>query len=125
VTTFRELAALCETLARTRSRLELARRVAEFLAALDADEVRPAVRLLLGQAGKGEIAVNGATLWHVIEPRVVVEVLFSDLQKSPTYAVGLALRFARIVRIRDDKSPAEADTVQHLRALYARQQVAS
>src|SRR5258705_3899580 len=66
VTTFRELAALCETLARTRSRLELARRVAEFLAALDADEVRPAVRLLLGQAGKGETAVSGATLWPVL-----------------------------------------------------------
>ena len=45
---FRELAALCEALGRTRSRLELARLVAEFLAALPADEVGPAVRLLLG-----------------------------------------------------------------------------
>src|SRR6185295_8241762 len=66
VTTFRQLAALCETLARTRSRLELARQVAEFLAALDADEVRTAVRLLLGQAGKGETVVSGATLWPVL-----------------------------------------------------------
>jgi DNA ligase-1 len=62
---------------------------------------------------------EGATV-HV-EPRVVVEVLFTDLQKSPTYAAGLALRFARIARIRDDKTPADADTIQHLRALYARQ----
>ena len=57
-----------------------------------------------------------------VEPRVVVEVLFTDLQRSPTYAAGLALRFARIHRVRDDKSAAEADTVQHLRALYARQE---
>src|SRR6185503_7566638 len=66
VTTFRALAALCESLTRTRSRLELARRVAEFLAALDADEIRPAIRLLLGLAGKGETAVSGATLWPVL-----------------------------------------------------------
>jgi DNA ligase 1 len=70
-----------------------------------------------------KVGEEGSTVF--VEPRVVVEVLFSDLQKSRTYAVGLALRFARIVRIRDDKSLAEADTVQHLRALYARQQVAS
>jgi DNA ligase-1 len=69
------------------------------------------------------VGEEGSTVF--VEPRVVVEVLFSDLQKSPTYAVGLALRFARIARIRDDKSPAEADTVQHLRALFARQQVVS
>jgi len=57
-----------------------------------------------------------------VEPRIVVEVLFTDLQRSPTYAAGLALRFARIARIRDDKTPADADTVQHLHALFARQQ---
>ena len=54
--TFRELAALCEALGRTRSRRELARRVADFLAGLAPDEVRPAVRLLLGQAGGGDTA---------------------------------------------------------------------
>ena len=64
--TFRELAALCETLTRTRSRLEVARQVADFLGRLEADEVRPAVRLLLGQAGRGETAVSGATLWPVL-----------------------------------------------------------
>lgn len=57
-----------------------------------------------------------------VEPRVVVEVLFGDLQRSPTYRAGLALRFARIVRIRDDKTPADADTVAHLRALLAAQE---
>ncbi|HLY38760.1 MAG TPA: ATP-dependent DNA ligase, partial [Candidatus Binatia bacterium] len=62
---FRELAALCEALGRTRSRLELARRVADFIGALPPDEVGPAVRLLLGLAGRGETAVSGATVWPV------------------------------------------------------------
>ena len=57
-----------------------------------------------------------------VEPRIVVEVLFGDLQRSPTYPAGVALRFARIARVRDDKAPADADTVQHLHALLARQQ---
>jgi DNA ligase-1 len=57
-----------------------------------------------------------------VEPRVVVEVRFADLQRSPTYAGGLALRFARIARVRDDKSAGDADTLQHLRTLFARQQ---
>jgi DNA ligase-1 len=66
------------------------------------------------------VGAEGATVF--VEPRVVVEVLFSDLQRSPTYRAGLALRFARIARVRDDKTPADADTVQHLRMLFARQQ---
>src|SRR5262249_37441067 len=66
VTTFRELAELCEGLARTRSRLELSRRVAAFLGALEPEEVRPAGRLLLGLAGRGEAAATGPTLWRVL-----------------------------------------------------------
>ena len=48
--------------------------------------------------------------------------LFTDLQRSPTYRAGLALRFARIARIRDDKTPDDADTLQHLREIFARQE---
>jgi DNA ligase-1 len=66
------------------------------------------------------VGEQGPTVF--VEPRVVVEVLFSDLQRSPTYRAGLALRFARIARIRDDKTPEDADTLQHLRTLFARQQ---
>ena len=40
------------------------------------------------------------------------------VQKSSRYPGGLALRFARVVRYRDDKSPAEADTIDTVRALY-------
>jgi DNA ligase-1 len=46
-----------------------------------------------------------------VRPAVVVEVAYNDLQRSPQYEGGIALRFARIVRIRDDKTPAEADTL--------------
>ena len=46
-----------------------------------------------------------------VRPAIVVEVAYNDLQRSPQYEGGIALRFARIVRIRDDKTPAEADTL--------------
>lgn len=62
---------------------------------------------------------EGGTVW--VEPRVVVEVLYSDIQKSPLYSDGMALRFARIGQIRDDKGPEEADTIQHMRRLFERQ----
>jgi DNA ligase-1 len=56
-----------------------------------------------------------------VRPEVVVEVRFDGIQKSPNYACGMALRFARIVRVRDDKSADEADTVATLRQLFERQ----
>ena len=56
-----------------------------------------------------------------VRPEVVVEVEYNEIQKSPTYPSGLALRFARIARIRDDKAPAQATSLDELRALYERQ----
>jgi DNA ligase-1 len=56
-----------------------------------------------------------------VQPQVVVEVLFNEIQASSQYESGLALRFARIFRIRDDKPPSEADTLQTLRQLYDQQ----
>ncbi len=56
-----------------------------------------------------------------VRPEIVVEVEYNEIQKSPTYASTLALRFARITRIRDDKGPAQASTLDELRALYQRQ----
>ncbi|OGK87412.1 MAG: hypothetical protein A2050_13025 [Candidatus Rokubacteria bacterium GWA2_73_35] len=52
---------------------------------------------------------------------IVVEVAYNEIQRSPTYPSGLALRFARITRIRDDKGPGQATTLAELRALYERQ----
>ncbi len=53
-----------------------------------------------------------------VRPEVVVEVAYNEIQKSPTYPSGLALRFARITRIRDDKGPGQATTLDELRRLY-------
>jgi DNA ligase 1 len=53
-----------------------------------------------------------------VSPEVVVEVDYNEIQKSPTYPSGFALRFARIARIRDDKAPGQATTLDELRRLY-------
>ncbi|MCR4408175.1 MAG: ATP-dependent DNA ligase [Anaerolineae bacterium] len=62
---------------------------------------------------------QGGTVF--VQPQVVVEVLFNEIQESSQYRSGLALRFARIARVREDKTPAEADTIQTLRQLYEKQ----
>jgi DNA ligase-1 len=53
----------------------------------------------------------------------VVEVAYSDIQRSPQYESGMALRFARIIRIRDDKPAAEADTLATMTEAFERQVV--
>lgn len=65
------------------------------------------------------ISENEHTVW--VRPSIVVEVAFSEVQRSPHYKSGFALRFARIVRIRDDKSPKDADTIERVRQIYERQ----
>ena len=56
---------------------------------------------------------------HVVRvrPALVVEIAFIELQRSPRYPGGLALRFARVLRYRPDKTAAEADTIETVRAL--------
>lgn len=60
---------------------------------------------------------------HVVHvrPELVVEVAFADVQESPRYPAGLALRFARVRRYRGDKTASEADTVQAVAALFEAQ----
>ena len=58
-----------------------------------------------------------------VRPEVVVEVAYSDIQRSPQYESGMALRFARIIRIRDDKPAAEADTLSTMTEAFERQVV--
>jgi len=58
--------------------------------------------------------------YHV-RPEVIVEVAYNEIQRSPHYPSGFALRFARIVRIRDDKGPQDADTYARLKEFYTRQ----
>ena len=56
--------------------------------------------------------------WTVyVRPELVVEIAFDGVQRSPRYPGGLALRFARVLRYREDKSAAEADTIDTVRAL--------
>jgi DNA ligase-1 len=60
--------------------------------------------------------------WTVyVRPELVVEIAFSDLQESPRYPGGLALRFARVKRYRTDKSAAEADTIQTVTEIFRQQ----
>ncbi len=53
-----------------------------------------------------------------IEPKVVIEVTYQEIQKSPKYKSGFALRFPRYVALREDKSPEEADTIERVAQLY-------
>ncbi|MGW0179763.1 ATP-dependent DNA ligase [Nocardia sp. NPDC003345] len=68
-----------------------------------------------------EIA-DGPTDGYVVRlrPEQVVEIAFDGVQSSTRYPGGMALRFARVVRYRDDKTPAEADTVGTVRRFYER-----
>lgn len=52
-----------------------------------------------------------------VEPKLVVEIAFNEIQVSPRYASGLALRFARVKRYRPDKSAADADTFETVQKL--------
>jgi DNA ligase-1 len=57
--------------------------------------------------------------WVVtVRPELVVEIAFDGVQTSPRYPGGVALRFARVLRYREDKSAAEADTIDAVRAIH-------
>jgi DNA ligase-1 len=64
-----------------------------------------------------EIGVARDAYTVYVRPEVVVEVAFNEIQESPQYPGGLALRFARVKRYRPDKSAAEADTIETVRRL--------
>lgn len=57
---------------------------------------------------------------RAVSPEVVLEVAFDTIQRSNRHKSGFALRFPRIVRIREDKLPAEATTLQEVEELYRR-----
>ncbi len=56
-----------------------------------------------------------------VQPQVVVEVAFNNVQRSPAYKSGVALRHARIVAFRPDKAPHEIETIQTLREMMERE----
>ena len=57
----------------------------------------------------------------IVIPTIVVEVEYNEIQKSPKYKSGFALRFARIKRIRYDKSPDEINTIDDVKRQYMKQ----
>jgi len=57
----------------------------------------------------------------VVEPKVVLEVAFNNMMRSSRHESGYALRFPRIVRIRDDKLLADADTIETVKQIFERQ----
>ncbi|MFL6226546.1 MAG: ATP-dependent DNA ligase, partial [Actinomycetes bacterium] len=65
-----------------------------------------------------ELAVASDGYTVQVRPELVVEIAFDGLQRSPRYPGGLALRFARVVRYREDKRADEADTIDTVRAIY-------
>ena len=61
----------------------------------------------------------GRDQWTVhVKPELVVEIAFDGVQASPHYPGGMALRFARVKRYRDDKTAAQADTIERVRAIF-------
>ncbi|MFQ5897764.1 MAG: ATP-dependent DNA ligase [Candidatus Methylomirabilia bacterium] len=68
-----------------------------------------------------DLAVDDDSFTVAVRPEVVVEVTYNEIQKSPQYPSGFALRFARITRIREDKGPEQISTLAELRALYQQQ----
>jgi len=67
-----------------------------------------------------ELAEGPADGWVVrLRPEQVVEIAFDGVQRSTRYPGGVALRFARVIRYRADKSAAEADTIDAVRTFLA------
>lgn len=71
-------------------------------------------RLLALETARADFVVH-------VRPELVVEIAFSDIQESPRYPAGLALRFARVRRHRPDKPASEADTIQTVAEIFRRQ----
>jgi DNA ligase-1 len=57
----------------------------------------------------------------LVEPRIVLEVAFNNMMQSDRHESGYALRFPRIVRLRPDKSPEEADAIERAREVFEKQ----
>ena len=68
-----------------------------------------------------ELTVKAEYRRVFVFPKIVVEVAYNEIQKSSKYKCGMALRFARITRIREDKTAEEADTIERVKEIYRKQ----
>ena len=56
-----------------------------------------------------------------ITPKIVIEVGYEEIQKSPTYSSGFALRFPRVIQLRQDLGPKEISTLKMVESFYNEQ----
>jgi DNA ligase 1 len=89
----------------------------------------------IGKAYSGltDAEIAGMTQWflnhtvedqgfrRIVEPKIVLEVAFNNMMRSGRHESGYALRFPRIVRLRPDKSPQDADTLERVKEIYEKQ----
>ena len=71
---------------------------------------------LNGRMKELEISTKGREI--KVEPKIVLEIAFSEIVESPEYETGYSLRFPVVKNIRKDKSPMDADTVERLLSMY-------
>ena len=57
----------------------------------------------------------------IVKPKVVIEVGYEEIQKSPTYSSGYALRFPRVIQLREDRGPDDASTLKMVESFYNEQ----
>ena len=93
----------------------------------EADEIREVGRLSTGYTDEElerltdrleSLVVDRDGRAVELESSVVLEVEYEEIQESPEYGSGYALRFPRFLRTRDDLAPADADTLERVEALY-------
>ena len=84
-------------------------------------------------SGLSDVEIGEMTKWFldhvvedqgfrlIVEPKIVLEVAFNNMMISDRHESGYALRFPRIVRLRPDKLPEEADTIERVREIYEKQ----
>ena len=95
----------------------------------DPDEAR-LVNIGKAYSGLTDAEITEMTAWFLVhtikdqgfrrtvEPKIVLEVAFNNMMRSDRHSSGYALRFPRIVRLRPDKSPEEADTIERVKEIY-------
>ncbi len=76
------------------------------------DEITKRIKSLI-VSEKGRIVV--------VKPKIVVEVGYQEIQQSPTYSSKYALRFPRMLRLREDKDVEDADDIKRLEKIYKQQ----
>ncbi len=98
----------------------------------NADEAR-LVNIGKAYSGLTDIEIAEMTQWFLdhtiedqgfrrtVEPKIVLEVAFNNMMQSDRHDSGYALRFPRIVRLRPDKTAAEADTIERVREIFEKQ----